>query len=244
MFHGSSSLTAFQRRNILVWFTLAFQAGVLNVGGFLACHRFVTHITGFATHFGDEAALSYWNSAFGMLTVPAFFLLGCMISGFFIDLRQLRDRAPLYEYSFGLIGFLMLLVAIGGHNKIFGDFGEPLLLARDYTLLAILCLCAGLQNATITSASGAVVRTTHLTGITTDLGIGLTRVLTKKKGDYVRRHEAKANIMRAGLIFFFVLGSYLGALLFMKIEYKGFLIPALISTALSILSFKARLKNR
>jgi uncharacterized membrane protein YoaK (UPF0700 family) len=243
MFHGSSSLTAFQRRNILVWLTLAFQAGILNIGGFLACHRFVTHTTGFATHFGEEAALSSWQSAFGMLTVPGFFLIGCMISGFFIDFRQLRDRAPLYEYSFGLIGLLMLIVSIGGHNKVFGEFGEPLLLARDYALLAILCLCAGLQNATITSASGAVVRTTHLTGITTDLGIGLTRVLTKKKGDQVRKHEAKANITRAGLIFFFILGSYFGALLFLEIEYKGFLIPAVISIVLSVLSFRARLKN-
>lgn len=224
--------------------TLAFQAGVLNVGGFLACHRFVTHITGFATHFGEEASLSRWESAFGMLTVPGFFLLGCMISGFFIDLRQLRDRAPLYEYSFGLIGLLMLVISIGGHNHVFGNFGEPLLLGRDYLLLAILCLSAGLQNATITSASGAVVRTTHLTGVTTDLGIGLTRVLTKKKGDHVRRHEAKANIMRAGLILFFVFGSYFGALLFLKIEYKGFLIPAVISAVLSALSFRARLQNR
>ena len=59
----------------------------------------------------------------------------------------------------------------------FGEFGEPLRLKRDYLLLALLCTASGLQNAVVSSLSGSIIRTTHLTGTTTDLGIGLIRVL-------------------------------------------------------------------
>ncbi|MCB0363343.1 MAG: DUF1275 family protein, partial [Bdellovibrionales bacterium] len=76
MFSRDSSISTYSRSNLLVWLALAFQAGVLNVGGFLACGRFVSHLTGFAGFFGLEAARLRGLEALGMLTVPLFFLLG------------------------------------------------------------------------------------------------------------------------------------------------------------------------
>ena len=61
---------------------MAFQAGLINIGGFMACHRFVSHITGFATFFGYEINQADTSAALSMLVVPMFFLFGCMISGF------------------------------------------------------------------------------------------------------------------------------------------------------------------
>lgn len=236
MFSQNSNLAQFNKKNIFIWFLLAFQAGCINAGGFLSCHRFVSHITGFATFFGAEMAQENYQSAIGMLLVPLFFLIGSMTSGFLIDRQLAKGQMPLYPLSFGFITFGMLSVTLLGMYGYFGIFGSAWnsksSLLSDFILLAILCLSAGIQNATITSASGSVVRTTHLTGITTDLGIGLIRVFATGQSSWVQSHEAKANIMRFGIITFFVLGSLAAAFVFLHWQYLGFLLPTVISFGL------------
>lgn len=209
---------------------MSLQAGVFNVGGFLACQRFVSHVTGFATYYGVEATMPGSRHAGGMLAVPLFFLFGAMISGFLVDLRLKQKKRPKYYLAFGIIFALSLIVLAGGLLGYWGKFGHILESRRDYTLLMLLCLICGIQNGTITTVSRSVVRTTHLTGITTDLGIGLVRVLNKHKikPDTIP-NEGKANLMRLGLIMFFILGSVIGAYLFHRYQYAGFALPVLTS---------------
>jgi uncharacterized membrane protein YoaK (UPF0700 family) len=229
MIYGNESISHYSKGNVAIWMSMAFQAGLLNIGGFLACHRFVSHVTGFATFFGVEVNRRSHNEALGMLFVPLFFLLGAMISGQLVDVRLKLHLKPRYYISFGIIFALLLAVFAGGMTGFFGAFGEPLALSRDYTLLSLLCLVCGIQNGTITTASKAVVRTTHLTGITTDLGLGLMRVLNRGKLKEEISGEGRANLMRIGLIFFFGLGSILGGFVFGRFGYLGFAIPLLSS---------------
>lgn len=214
---------------------MAFQAGLLNIGGFMACHRFVSHVTGFATFFGYELNQPDSSHAVGMLVVPLFFLLGAMVSGFLVDIRLKMHKRPKYYLSFGFIFILLLFVYIGGVTGQFGTFGEPLHETSDYLLLIMLCFICGIQNGSITSVSKSVIRTTHLTGITTDLGIGLARLLSAKKLDEPMENEKKATMMRLGIIFFFGLGSVFGGLVFSRLAYTGFLIPVATSGFLFIL---------
>lgn len=211
---------------------MAFQAGILNIGGFMACHRFVSHVTGFATFFGHEFSQGKFRNAFGMLMVPLFFLLGVMLSGFLVDIRLRLHKKPKYYISFGVIFFLTLFVAIGGILGRLGSFGESLESSQDYTLLIVLCLICGIQNGTITTVSKSVIRTSHLTGITTDLGIGLVRLLNHKKAPCDFENERNANLMRLGIIFFFGLGSIIGGFAFLGFGHKGFLLPVITSGVL------------
>ena len=87
MLYGNESIAQYSRSNVSIWMSMAFQAGILNIGGFMACHRFVSHITGFATYFGFELNQSIGGHPLRMLEVPAFFLLGSMLSGVLVDLR-------------------------------------------------------------------------------------------------------------------------------------------------------------
>ena len=214
---------------------MAFQAGAINAGGFLACGRFVTHTTGFATHFGAELAQGHYQSSLGMISVPLFFLTGAIISAFFIERNISANRNPKYTFVVFLIALILLMVTFGGHFGTFGVFGEPIELSQDYYLLALLSLASGLQNAAITSASGAVVRTTHLTGITTDLGIGLVRIFSRTTEPKLASAELKANFSRVGLIVSFILGSTISSYLFLRFDYLGFLLPALVSSSLVLL---------
>lgn len=235
MLYGSRSISYYSPSNITVWMLMAFQAGMINIGGFMACHRFVSHVTGFAAFVGMDVGDRQYSHALGMMTVPLFFLLGSMISGVFVDLRLKQNKIPRYYLPFGLMTLLMLAVLLGGKAGYFGVFGEPFEQTRDYILLMLLCLVCGIQNGTITSVSKSVVRTTHLTGITTDLGIGLIRVLNRKKISSSYGEEGKANLMRIGIIGFFFFGSVFGGYVFKAHGYSGFLTPT-ITTGLLFLA--------
>lgn len=111
----------------------------------------------------------------------------------------------------------------------FGIFGGTGL-KENYLLMVLLCLASGLQNGAITSSSGSSVRTTHLSGLTTDLGLGLARVFTFDFQKDKFKKEVRANYLRIGSILSFVAGSAIGAWIFLKLGYRGFILSGLIAT--------------
>lgn len=218
--------------NIVVfhWFLLSFNGGAINAGGFLATGRFVSHVTGFATLFGVDVTSHQVEAAFGILSVPLFFLLGAFLAGLLIDRPIYRNQKPHFDWVMGLSALCLFLAAGGGELLHFGRFGDSIGLKQSYVLLVLLCLASGLQNGAITSSSGRSVRTTHLTGLTTDLGLGLARIFTFDLKQSRFHSEVRANYLRIGSIIAFVIGSAIGAWIFLKLGYKGFILPGLIST--------------
>jgi len=216
-------------RYYLTWWAFAFLSGAVNAGGYLACHRTVTHVTGFATTFGVGMAENRRTEALGLLTVPVFFLVGAMISALLIERRKHSGKRPRYAVAMGLVFLCLSTAWIGGISGWFGVFGEPLSLQRDWWLLVVLALGSGIQNAVVTSASGAVVRTTHLTGLTTDLGVGIIRVLFPSPDEGRQRAERRSNRMRMGIVTSFVAGSVAGAFLCMHYGYQGFALPVALA---------------
>lgn len=203
----------------------------------MACHRFVTHTTGFATFFGAELAQMHWATAAGMLAVPLFYLAGAMYSAFMIDRRISSNRNPEYRKVVATMALIIGVVCLGGVMGWFGVFGTALDIQKDFLLLALLCLASGIQNASVTSASGAVLRTTHLTGMTTDLGIGLVSIFYEKNPEK-KYLEKRKNKIRIGLMLSFIFGSMVGAYLFSHFEYFGFALPFLITSYLLYMSYR------
>lgn len=239
MFKGKEDLL-YDPRNLFIWFLLAFQGGALNTGGYLAVHRFVSHMTGFATLAGLAGAKFDWSGMFEMLLVPICFLAGVIICAWNIERRRIRELTPRYSFIFSFIVLNILFISVCGSLGFLGDFGEPLSYQRDYLLLILLAFTCGLQNAVISSASGAVIRTTHLTGPTTDFGIALVRIWTQRKD--VSRKEIFANWCRFGIYISFVAGSFVSALLFLHLKFYGFFLPLGISmfTALRLRAIHAK----
>ena len=214
----------------LHWFMLSFSAGCINAGGFLATGKFVTHVTGFATLFGVDVASHQVDAAIGILSVPLFFLMGAFIAGLLIDRPIHQGQKPHFDWVMGLSALCLFLAAGGGELLFFGNFSEAVGLKQNYLLLVLLCLASGLQNGAITSSSGRSVRTTHLTGLMTDLGLGLARTLTFDLKKSLFQKEARANFLRMGSILAFVVGSAIGAWIFIKVGYKGFVLSGVIAT--------------
>jgi len=81
-----------------------------------------------------------------------------------------------------------------------------------------------MQNALVSMISGAVVRTTHLTGMFTDLGIDLASLLTSEKDHW--KIARSPIILRLTIISFFLLGGIVGGLCFAKTGFTSFFLPA------------------
>lgn len=241
MFTAVGTLSTFTRFNFFVWFTLAFQAGLINAGGFLAGERYVSHITGSITQFNVELALIHFNTAWVAIMVPISFFIGILYSGYMIDQKIQKNQKPLYHFVFFSIALFLLIVSVLGYLDMIGPFGQLGDSRAEFILVSLLSFICGMQNATVTTASGAVVRTTHLTGLFTDLGIGMIRLLCLDYSEHThkKQHEVLALKFRIGLIGFFGLGAYLGAYLFQKLHYLGFLIPCTLSI---LLYFTAKIK--
>jgi len=218
-----------ENKVVLHWFLLSLNGGFINAGGFLATGRFVSHVTGFATLFGVDLAKSQVEAAIGILSVPAFFLLGAFTAGLLIDRPIHKRQKPHFDWVMSLSALALVLAATGGEFAKFGVFGDTIGLEKSYLLLILLCLACGLQNAAITSSSGKSVRTTHMTGLTTDLGLGLAKLASFNFKDKTRQKEIRANVLRGGSIFSFVVGSALGSWIFLSQGFRGFLIPAAIA---------------
>lgn len=159
-----------------------------------------------------------------------------MVSAILVDTRIQKDLRPLYPLVFSLMFLILLSVVYGGTTGKFGEFGKALNIYVDYYLMTALAFVSGLQNATVSSAFNSVIRTTHLTGLTTDLGIGLTRIFRKAHKINSRENEIRASLMRISIVGSFTLGSALSAYIYLNTEYWGFLIPACIAMILFIWS--------
>lgn len=212
------------------WLLLSFLAGNINAGGFLACQRFVSHVTGFATLSGLSLEKGDWLDFLGTLSIPLFFLAGVMVSGYLTEKKHNPQiTAQKYSPVMALVATLLALVAVGGTLGLFGEFGDVANIKNHYFLLALLCSACGLQNAAISSASGATLRTTHLTGLTTDLGLGLIRSEVHNLSDAQKKDERRANKLRILMIVAFTFGSVIAAFVFSKFQYSGFYFPMLIA---------------
>lgn len=212
------------------WFLLAFLAGNINTGGFLSAGRFVSHVTGFATLTGISFAKGNFLEAIGLMSIPIYFLVGVMVSGYLTERRRSVDvHSQKYAPVMGIVAFLLGLATLGGAGNLFGGFGVPVNLGHDYFLLALLCGACGLQNAAITSASGSTVRTTHLTGLTTDLGLGIIRAEVHYASKEGQAADRKSNLLRVGTIVSFFLGSLIGAFFYTHFQYLGFLLPMILA---------------
>lgn len=222
-----------KKRFIALWSLLAFQAGFINSIGFLACHRFVSHVTGFGSQVGITLGNGQYFLALEMLSAPLAFICGAWVNGELTVARSSRGLSPRYDIVSLIIpcGLIMLLFA--GVKGFFGPFGEPLLLMRDFILLSSLSFLCGLQNACFATLTKGQVRTTHLTGISTDFGTDLALSLSGGLSPHDKKMAYKRNIMRAMTFVSFSFGALVSAFIDADLEYWSLFVPATTSLIVS-----------
>lgn len=204
---------------------LAFIAGATNAGGLLAVHQYTSHMSGIVSATADNIAVgSLVLAADGCVAVVSF-LAGALCTTLFV--RWGRRQGLHSQYALPLLVEALLLSAFGITGHAFhGD--------RVLGTVMLLCFTMGLQNATITKLSNAVIRTTHLTGMITDIGISLGRLLLPVEGaPTVAAQEYATLRLLSSLILLFFLGGVTGALGF---THFGFLFTLPLAAILLLLA--------
>ncbi len=136
-------------------------------------------------------------------------------------------------------------ITAAGVFGFFGPFGEELLYGRDFLLMSLLCFICGLQNACFSSLTRGQIRTTHLTGIMTDIGIAFVKIFyLPPKGREVTVLR-RLNYVRMLTVLSFSLGATVSALMFGRLGYVAFAVLVLTSGALFIaMYFSARRREK
>jgi len=205
---------------------LAFIAGAVNAGGFLAVRQYTSHMSGIVSAMADNLALGSLSLLLAGFLAVLSFLAGATCTSFMV--RWARQRSLHSEYALPLILESLLLFAFGFTGHVFEN-------KEVLSTVALLCFTMGLQNAIVTKISGAVIRTTHLTGMVTDVGIKLGRMLY----GHLSGTPPLANVdigklrLLGSLIGLFFVGGVIGALGF---HHLGFLFTIPLAVTLLILA--------
>jgi uncharacterized membrane protein YoaK (UPF0700 family) len=236
LIHGWTDVQRSPGANLRLGLVLSFVAGATNAGGFLAVGRYTSHMTGIVSSVADDVVLGHLDLALAGLACLMAFLLGAMCTAIMVNwgLRQhLRSSysLPLMLESVALLVFGLFGAAIAAWSQVFLP-----------VTVVLLCFIMGLQNAVITKISKAEIRTTHITGLVTDIGIELGKWV------YLNRlHEpspVKANRERlriqTGLVMGFLLGGLLGA---MGFKHWGYVTTVPLAGLLWLLSLRPLLDD-
>lgn len=215
------SIPSFRRLGYL----MAALAGAINAGGFFAVARYTSHVTGALSTAADMVYQQDWYVALYYLLGVLAFILGATHSGWTI-LWAKRQR---FRSSYGLSMWLEALYLL-----IFGlvGFFFSVTVWTQTLLFLLLCFIMGMHNTVITVLSHSMIRSTHMTGVATDLGTELSKVLYYSRSSNPRLPDvcvdrSKMKLL-VGLFFSFWIGGVIGAWGYHQIQYH-FTVPVAIA---------------
>jgi uncharacterized membrane protein YoaK (UPF0700 family) len=194
---------------------LAAIAGVVNAVGLESyAHQAVTHVTGTTSLLAQAAGHHDYSAAMNFAFVIGSFIAGAILSGFIVQNSALKLGR---RYGVALLAESILL------------FVASALMSSHVFLGSYFASAAcGLQNAMASTYSGAILRTTHLSGMFTDVGAALGHLLRGAPVDWMRVR------LYALLIFAFTGGSIAGSLLFNVFAAATLYIPAALTGGVAI----------
>ncbi|WP_143307195.1 YoaK family protein [Chitinophaga vietnamensis] len=201
------------RHNLRLAVLLCFTAGVVNAAALFAFSVLTTNVTGHAALLAHRLATGDFRAARMVALWLLLFLAGAFFSALFTMHRSK------WRHVIPVVLEIIILVTIGytGHTY------KGTVAQTEYFAGSLL-FAMGMQNALVSTVSGYVVRTTHLTGMFTDLGIDLCHALADERKPDLRRRI----ILRLVIIVFFLAGGIVGGYAFLRYQYNTFYLPAAI----------------
>jgi len=235
----SAKAYSFRQKSKLA-ISLSWVGGFTNVVALMACHSMVSHMTGTTTWFGQALVIGDWPAAGLVGFVVAAFLTGAALSSLMTESARRQGRASKYVLPLVVEAFLLMVFAVGVECLHFGALRESRSVL--WWMVGAASMAMGLQNATVTRISGSEVRTTHLTGVVTDLGLEGVQYLLwwrdrvrsrhwSRNGRMFRVSQRHPSLLRLALLASifgsFVLGVMIGTLLYLRWPSLAMILPVL-----------------
>ena len=203
------------RHNKNIASLLSFVAGIVNVTGILSLEQLTTNVTGHFGYFVDEMFKMHYFEGFIYFLYILFFFLGSFASNLLIELISKRSDRFIYIIPTIIEMVILFLLAV---------LGSVILEWRPHVIALSLLFAMGFQNSLVTVISNAVVRTTHLTGLFTDLGIEVSKLFFYKIPEQ-RRLLKRTIYLRLRIILFFFSGGICGGIVYSRIGFYVLFIP-------------------
>ena len=206
------------RHNLGIASLLSFVAGLVNVVGFFAVQKLTTNVTGHFAFFVDEVFKLNFQNAFHIALFVFFFFFGAFFANFMVETYSRIRENQTYVLPIVTEAIILGVMAFAGNYLIKTD---PDIIA--YSLLFAM----GMQNSLVTSISKSVVRTTHLTGLFTDMGIEFSQLFFYK--DEMHKYKLIRSIkLRLTIIFMFFIGGISGGIVFSYIGIRSLILGTVI----------------
>ncbi|WP_276089623.1 YoaK family protein [Pedobacter sp. JY14-1] len=202
--------------NLRLAVLLCLNAGFVNAAGFMAFAVLTTNVTGHAALLAVHLASLNLRAARMVGLWLLLFLAGAFSSSWYIG-HIGREKAFAYTIPIVLILVLVLFIAV------FGNSYRHTLPETEYFAGSLL-FAMGMQNALVSMISGSVVRTTHLTGMFTDLGIDLSHAVLSR--GHISSPQRRRIGLRCAIIGSFLLGGIGGGFIYLRLSFAAFYIPA------------------
>lgn len=204
--------------NLQIASLLSFIAGIVNVVGFLSVQRLTTNVTGHFAYLMEEfLRFSFWKGLVYFLYI-LFFLFGAFCASLVTELVSRKSER--YMYVAPVIMECLILFTIG-------YVGADWSVTHPDTIAFSLLFAMGLQNSLVTSISSSNVRTTHLTGLFTDLGIELSQLFIYKSPEQ-KKILLSSIRLHITIITFFFTGGIVGGFAFARIGMTVLMISAFL----------------
>ena len=204
--------------NRLLGGLLAFNAGAINAGGFLVVGMYTSHMTGFASLLADNLVLGHMALVLGAVGALLAFTIGAAVTAVLVNWARQNHLRSEYALPLLLEAVLMLLFGLLG-----ATLNRQTPFAVPLTVL-VLAFTMGLQNALVSKISSSQIRTTHMTGVITDLGIELGKMFYWNRTAGPLESRVRANRIKlrlfGTLLAMFIAGGVVGAAGF---KYIGFI---------------------
>jgi uncharacterized membrane protein YoaK (UPF0700 family) len=229
--HYLRALTSPQRTDLSnrrLGCSLAFVAGAVNAGGFFAVGQYTSHMSGIVSAVADHAALGELRLMVAGLTSLLAFFLGAATSAMLINWGRRREAQSQFAVPLLLEACLLLCFGLMGARP---DAGNLL-----PATVALLCFVMGLQNAIITKISRAEIRTTHVTGLVTDIGIEMGKMMYWNRSAQAAGRVAADRprlYLLGSLLLMFLTGGLVGAFGF---KYMGYIVTVPLAVVLTFLA--------
>lgn len=192
----------------------AFVSGGINVASVIAFLAFTANITGHVAKLAHHVAENNIRELVVFAIWLALFFIGAFSANFIIRSLESKSRYRAHATPVVIEMVLLLIVAFYGDH-----FYQETQQEREIVIGALL-FAMGLQNSMVSTVSGGLVKTTHLTGLFTDLGGEISEYLHPKVHN---KATLKSKIaIRLTVLAFYVLGGVAGGYFFNKYEFAIF----------------------
>lgn len=200
--------------NIRLGTLTAFTAGTINIASLLIFLSFTSNVTGHYAIFAAEISQGNWTQ----VAVVAGWIFLFFFGGFVANLSVINfnKKSKYFAHALPIVLEILCLLVVG----IYGQFYYEKTLAETEALVALMLFATGLQNGLTASISNFSVKTTHLTGTTTDLGI-LASMFTQKKFRKNPELMGKAKLLLS-IMTAYVLGAIFSGLTYYSLEFRVF----------------------